>query len=336
MSPPRRQLGRKGAVAILALLVIAFVAASDVAHGGLRFPFGASAPTFRSTPDPAPVTAPPGTAVRVSSIPELLDALADDSISHIVVANGTYHVSPAGTIASDSLWIGGDRYARRTRPILVAAETRGGVIFDGGGGTEYAALSFEDGAHDQTWDGFVFADMRADYSGIVEVGGYVPKRPPHDITLRFITIDGTCRGQATNAGAPATEHAFYISNAAGVGPNHLLFEDISVDGSGGLASAFQFDHGDTADPNASTVTVRRLRVSGTQQAIIFWTPAVHDITFADVAIAGASRYAVRYETVGATGIVLSNVTSRGSGKQGFFSSEGSTPPGLKLENVDLQ
>jgi hypothetical protein len=82
--------------------------------------------------------------------------------------------------------------------------------------------------------------------------------------------------------------------------------------------------------------VRRLRVDRTQQAIIFWTPAVHDVTFTDVVITGASRYAVRYETIGATGIVLANITSSRSGKQGFFSSEGSAPPGLTLTNVDLQ
>ena len=318
------------------MVVVALIAASDAARSAFRLPFGGPEPTLRPT-DRASGSAPTIVdTVRVSSIPALLDALADDTIADIVVTDGTYHVSPAGKIASDSLWIGGDRYASRTKPVLVEAETRGGVTFDGGGGDEYAALSFEDGAHDQTWDGFVFADMRADYSGIVEIGGYVPKRPPHDITMRFITIKGTCLGQATSANAPATEHAFYISNAAGTGPNHLLFEDIAVDGSGGLASAFQFDHGDAADPNASSVTVRRLRVDRTQQAIIFWTPAVHDVTFTDVVITGASRYAVRYETIGATGIVLSNITSSRSGKQGFFSSEGSSPPGLTLTNVDLQ
>jgi hypothetical protein len=323
-------------VAILAVVVVALIAGSNASRSGARTQPRATDPPFGPTDGGFGVGSSPRAAVRVSSIPALLTALADNAVGFIVVADGTYHVSPASSIASDSLWIGGDRYARRTRPILVEAETRGGVTFDGGGGDGYAGLSLEDGAHDQTWDGFVFANMRADYSGIVEIGGYVPRRPPHNITFRFITIRGSCLGQATSADAPATEHAFYISNAAGVGPNHLLFEDITVDGSGGLASAIQFDHGDAANPNASTVIVRRLQVSGTQQALILWTPTVHDITFADITITGALRYAVRYETLGATGILMVNITSTGSGEQGFFSSEGADPPGLTLQDDDLR
>ena len=325
---------------IVAIVVLAMLAASDISQSGPVHRLAASdgpsdtgnAPSIDTS---SAVPSPPST-VRVSSIPSLLATLADDSVGTIVVANGTYHVSPSGDIERDSLWIAGDKYANRTRPVLVKAETRGGVTFDGGGGSDYAALSFEDGAHDQTWDGFVFANMRANYSGIVEVGGYVPRRAPHNITMRFITIKASCRGQATSADAPATEHAFYISNAKGVGPNHLLFEDITVDGTGGLASAFQFDHGDAANPNASNVTVRRLHVTGTQQAIILWVPTVHDITFDDVTISRASRYAIRYETRGATGIVMSNITSTGTGSQGFYSSEGSDPAGLTLEDDDLR
>ena len=299
-------------------------------------PASGPTPTPRSTPTPPSGSTPAGKTVTVSSIPSLLATLADDSVGTIVVANGTYHVSPTGSVASNSLWIGGDKYANRTHPVLVKAETRGGVTFDGGGGSGYAGLSFEDGAHDQTWDGFVFANMRADASGIVEVGGYVPRRTPHDITMRFITIKASCTGQSTSANATALEHAFYISNAKTVGPNDLLFEDITVDGSGGLASAFQFDHGDAANPNASNMTVRRLDVTGTQQAIILWQPTVHNITFDDVTISGASRFAVRYESVGATGIVMSNITSTGTGSQGFYSSMGSTPPGLTMTNDSLR
>jgi hypothetical protein len=284
-------------------------------------------------------SAPPapsgGKTVTVSSIPALLANLADDSVGQIVVANGTYHVSPANDTASDSLWIGA-KFAGRTRPILVMAQTRGHVIFDGGGGSGYSGLSFEAGAHDQTWDGFVFANMRADHSGIIEIAGYVPLRAPHNITLRFITVTASCRGGATSASAPATEHAIYVANAAGVGPNHLLLEDISVDGTGGLASAIQFDHGDATNPNASYVTVRRLHVIGTQQAVLFWTPAVHYVTFDSVTIQNAIRFAVRFESLGASAVVLSNIVSTGSGEAGFYSSMGSRPPGLTFTNASLR
>ncbi len=78
-------------------------------------------------------TGPPRTSKRVTSVAGLLTALADNSLDEIVVANGTYRVSPASSQASNSLWIG-SRFAGRTRAVTVRAETRGGVTFDGGGG----------------------------------------------------------------------------------------------------------------------------------------------------------------------------------------------------------
>ena len=119
------------------------------------------------------------------------------------------------------------------------------------------------------------------------------------------------------------------------GPHDLLFEDISVDGRGGLASAFHFDHGGANDPNASGVVVRRLHVVGTQQAIILWLPVLHDITFDQVDITGALSHAIRFESIGATGIVFSNITSTGSGNQGFFSTLGNEPPGVTFSNDSL-
>jgi hypothetical protein len=102
----------------------------------------------------------------------LKNALADNTVDQIVVANGTYHVSPSSRDASDSLWIG-PRFASRTRPVTVRAATIGGVTFDGGGASGYRALAFEAGAHDQTWDGFNFANMGAYQSGIIEIAGWI-------------------------------------------------------------------------------------------------------------------------------------------------------------------
>ena len=284
---------------------------------------------------PAPASASSGRTVRVSSIPALLATLADNSVGQIVVANGTYHISPANWTSSDSLWIGA-KYANRTRPILVRAETRGHVVFDGGGGSGYSALAFEAGARYQTWDGFVFANMRAEQSGIVEIAGYVPRAAPNHITLRNIWVRSSCRGQATSPSGPMTEHAFYFANAKGVGPNHILLSDIWVDGRGGLASAVQFDHGDSANPNASFVTVRRLHVTGTQQAILFWTPTVRSITFDLVVIWDAGVHAVRFESKGAHAVIVANIVSHSSGKQPFYSSMGSHPPGLVLAHTKLR
>ena len=169
---------------ILFVLLVAFIAwapgaAAPAVPGPTPPP--TTVPVAGTAETPAP-TVPNAKTVRVTSIKALLSALDDDSIDAIVVKDGTYRVSPSNEEAADSLWIG-SRYADRTRPIIVRAETRGGVIFEGDGQGSYGGLSFEDGAHHQTWDGFTFTNMAARQSGIIEVGGYVPRRPPHHITV---------------------------------------------------------------------------------------------------------------------------------------------------------
>jgi hypothetical protein len=264
----------------------------------------------------------------VSSIPALLSALANDGVTEIVVADGTYDVSPAASQDPDSLWIG-RRFAGRTRPVLVRAETRGGVIFDGGGTTYFGGLSFEEGAHHQTWDGFTFANGQATATGVVTFGGYAGEAAAHHITLRHLTFLGSCTGRATQATTAATDHAIYFSKAVG-GPHDLLLEDITVDGSGFLASALHFFHSDQANQNAWNVTVRRLTVTGTQQAIIVWDKTVHDITIDTARISDALNLAVRYEGPG-NNIALRNITSTGSGSgTGFYSSLGPQPPGVSF------
>ena len=289
-------------------------------------------PTSRATHAPNPTRTPaPGTkTVQVSSIKSLLSALADNTVDTIVVANGTYHVSPTGSQRSDSLWIG-SQFAGRTRPITVRAATRGHVTFDGGGATGFGCISFNGGAHNQTWDGFNCANGQATNTGIVTFGGYAGLAAPHHITMRHISILASCTGRATSAASPTLDHAFYISYAVG-GPHDLLFEDISVNGAGHLASAFHFFHSDSVNRNARNVTVRRLHVRGTQQAIILWDPTLRNITFDTADITNALSIAVRYETKGPTGIVFKNIRSTGSGTAGFYSTQGTRPSGVTFSN----
>ena len=278
-----------------------------------------TAPT--STPTPTPTSS---AAVRVTSIPALLSALADKAVTDIVVANGTYHVSPAGLQRSDSLWIGA-QFASRTKPVTIRAETRGGVTFDGGGATSFGGLTFVAGAHDQVWDGFRFAHGQATNTGVVVFGGYAGLAAAHDITLRHITILSTCTGRSG-----VNDHAIYISEAVG-GPHDLLLEDIAVDGSGGLSTALHFYHSDSANRNAWNVTVRRLNVNRTQQAIMLWDSTLRNITIDTATITNSADFAVSYEHAG-SGIVLANITSTGSGQMGFYSSLGANPPGVTFSN----
>jgi hypothetical protein len=79
-------------------------------------------------------------------------------------------------------------------------------------------------------------------------------------------------------------------------------------------------------------------VTGTQQAFLIWEPSVYNITLDGANITNAKAYALRFETIGSTiptGIVFENVTSTGSGYQGFYSTLGAHPPGVTFSNDSL-
>jgi hypothetical protein len=313
-------------VGVAVVIAVAALAVLAVPRGGRMTP---AVPMV--TPVPTRTPAWGVKSVRVTAIPALLTTLADNTVDEIVVANGTYHVSPSGQKAPDSLWIGGDAFAARTRPITVRAETVGGVTLDGSGTTgAYGGLSFEDGAHDQTWDGFRFTNMTADYTGIIEIGGYTPRRAPYGITLRNMTVTGSCTGRATTADGQTWDHAVYLAHALGVGPHDLLIDNLSVDGSGDLASAIHVYHGDATAPGSWNVTIRGLHVTGTQSAVILAVDGLHDMTIDGADIDGAKAYGVLFESTNATSIVLKNMTTTNSGYGGFRSSMGTNPPGVTL------
>ena len=192
--------------------------------------------------------------MRVTSISALLTALANDSIGDIVVANGTYHVSTASSMRSDSLWIG-KRFAGRTRPVLIRAETRGGVTFDGGGSSSYGGMTIIDGAHDQIWDGFNFANMVGGHTGIIVFGGDPTLPPPHHITLRNFTLKSTLRRESSSSNK---SQGVYFAHARGRARNNLLIEDLNIQGTNSLSlwSGIHAYHGDSSHPPASNVTIR--------------------------------------------------------------------------------
>lgn len=272
-----------------------------------------------------PVATPtPQAAIRtVSTISDVLTALADNTVDEIVIRNGTYHLSGASRDLPDSLWVD-SRYASRTRPVLVRAETTGGVTFDGGGANHWIGLAFNGGAHDQTWQGFRFADAEPTGTGVITFGGSDTRSlgaAPHHITLRDMFIDGSI----VSTGSGSTDHAVYFSQSVG-GAHDLLIDGLTVDGSGNLDSALHFFHSTPEEPNVWDVTVRHMRVTGTAQAVILWDPTIRNIVIEDSTITNATSLAVRYERGGT--VTLRRVTSTGSGEAGFYSSLGANPPGV--------
>jgi hypothetical protein len=290
--------------------------------------FASTAPSSSSTtptPTPAPTTNPSaGTSVRVTSIPALLTALDDNAVTDIVVANGTYRVSAAASKRSDSLWIGA-RFADRTKAVTVRAETKGGVTFDGGGTTYFGGLTFVEGAHHQTWDGFRFANGEPTKTGVIVFGGYAGLAAPHHITLRNISIAGS----VTSTYAGSGDHSIYFSQAVG-GPHDILVENYTVDGAGGVNTALTFYHSDASNQNAWNVTIRDMTVTGTRQAVEIWDSTIKNLVIDGARITNARSHAVRYELGSA--ITLKDITTTNSGGQGFYSSKGSNPPGVTFVN----
>ena len=215
------------------------------------------------------------------------------------------------------------------------AATIGGVTFDGGGGS-LGGMSFNGGAHDQTWDGFHFANGVTSSTGVIVFGGYSGMAAPYNISLKHITIDASCH--RVNSGA--TDHAIYFSYALD-GWHDILVEDFTVNATDtmGLATAIHMDHGYTSDaPNVAAhgVTVRRLTFNGnkgiaSQQAIILWSPPIHDWLFDGGTITRRWRASpIRFESSPASNIVVQNMTSVNSG--GFYSDLGTAPPGVTFIN----
>ncbi len=238
-------------------------------------------------------------------------------MTDIVVANGTYRVSTASSQASNSLWIGA-RFASRTNPVTVRAETTGGVVFDGGAADTFGGITFVAGAHDQTWDGFVWqngtpagSSGQGSGTGVVVFGGYAGMAAPHHITLRNCTIRPI-------AGSYVGGHAVYFSWAASPGAHDIILDGLTVDDPNGYMTAgFHFYHSDAANPNVNNVTIRNSHVIGTQQGVLLWDPTLRNITFADTTITNALRLGIQYQTVGSTGIVFRNVVTDGCGPGGF-------------------
>jgi hypothetical protein len=293
--------------------------------------------TSQSEGRPTQTPIPGLKSILVTSVVALKAALADNLVDDIVVADGTYSISGSADQAATSLWIG-SAYASRTRPVTVRAQTIGGVTFDGGGGY-LGGIDFNGGAHDQTWDGFQFANGTTSSTGVIVFGGDAGMAAPYDITLRHITIDASCH--RVNSGA--TDHAVYFSVALD-GWHDILLEDLTVNASDpmGLATAIHMDHGYPSDaPNvpAHGVTVRRLTFAGNktiagQQAILLWYPPIHDWLFDGGTITNAGELAVRFESTPASNIVFRNMTSTNSG--GFYSSQGANPAGVTFVNDSFQ
>ena len=236
----------------------------------------------------------------------------------------------ASCVTATSLWIGA-RFAGRTRPVLVRAETTGGVTFDGGGATYFGGITFVAGSHDQTWQGFRFTNGVPTGTGVIVFGGYPNLAAPHHITLRDITVSGLT--------GSLNGYPIYFSQAAYPGPHDILIDGFTAIDNGASKALIHFYHDTQAgDPagnyNAQNVVIRNSHLTGTPQPIMIWAESINGLVIEDTTITGAGETAIRYEA--GSNVVFRRVTSTGSVQGGFYSSLGANPPGVTFDSCSLK
>lgn len=254
---------------------------------------------------PPPVEPPPvvGKSVRVTSVAALLNALKDNTLDEIVIANGNY--------PNSYLYVGKD-IAARTRPIVVRPDTPYGAVFGGNN-----VLRFAEGAHDQEWRTLAFDNCSVTDTGVVVFGATGLGNGPHHIKLAGLQMrQGIVGATAQNS------HLVYFSSD---NPHDITIEDYTATVGATIRSALQWYH-DEGGGNVSNLVVRRMAVQGTQNAILAYSGTIHDVLIEDSTIRGATTSALNMARCGAN-VVLRRITSTASGGTYFPNGQ---PAGLTM------
>jgi hypothetical protein len=278
----------------------------------------------------------PDKSVPVSSVSELRRYLADNTVDEIICEDGRY-VANGGTGAG-SLWIGsqaagGTPFAERTKPVLVRARNALKAILEGG------YLSFEDGAHDQVWDGFRHSNMTVTSNGVINFGGYFARRAPHHITMRNGWIDDTCK--ASHGPNASQDHAIYPAHSLGGGPGFITVEDYRIDAAN-LNGALHSWHPEPGQEGAPPhdLTYRRILITDPWWGIVGGhTTAVRNFLFEDIRIEGARRSAIAWDLVNPESMLFRRVVTVRS-KQVFEHRWSAKPlppgiPGMTFEDCSF-
>ena len=266
--------------------------------------------------------------VNVSSIAALKTAAADNSVDVIVLADGTYSIANATSELTTSLFFG-SAFASRTRALIIQAQTTGGVTFDGGSAS-MCGLYVGQGAHDITFDGFKFANIRPVSTGVVTISQHgTVEAPVYNLTFKNITILGTCLGTVTTTlPGEFLDHGFYLSSAAKPGPHDITIQDCTViapaDNTRYLHSVLTI-YGDenAVETTPYNVTVTRLTGTG-KDGFLIWGANIHDCTFTSCTFTSCRVFGARQQYANLNMRYIS-CTSTGSGTQGFYNGNTATP-----------
>lgn len=262
-------------------------------------------------PDPEPPPPPTGKVAKVASVVNLLDALADNTVDEIVMANGRYAHDIASHKSATSLWIGAD-FAARTRPVLVRAETLGGVTFDGNQQRWWGGIIVADGAHDQTWRGFRWVNGEPTGTGAIVIGGYTNLKPTRNIVFEDCEIAEPWGSDTEQHG-----HAVYISQAYGGPHTGLVFDRFKATDTGTHIGGGIHIYHDSYDGaglknyhNVQGLIVRKSVFTGLRVGFYIWAHTAKDILIEDCRVIGSREYGVRYER--GENVTLRRVVTSGS------------------------
>lgn len=297
----------------------------------------ASLTPVQSFKTPPEVVIPPSNEkiVPVTNIADLRKYLADNSVDKIIAEDGRY-IANGGTGAG-SLWIGsqaagGTPFAERTRPIIIQARNKHKAIIEGG------YLSFEDGAHDQIWDGFRHSNMTVVSNGVITIGGYTPRKAPHHIICRNFWIDDTCKAYVgtTSNGVKhgpdgAQDHAIYPAHAIDDGPNNCVFEDFRIDckNLNGALHSWHPEPGEAGYQPRDMIFRRGLITFPRWGIVVGHNNPVTGYVFEDLRIEDARRVVIGWSTPNPNPVIYRRVVSVRS--KAIFErnfSSASFPPGM--------
>jgi hypothetical protein len=123
------------------------------------------------------------------------------------------------------------------------------------------------------------------------------------------------------ASTAQNDHLIYFSSD---GPHDILIEDYTATPGSGIRSALQFYH----SKNVYNLTVRRMHVVGSGNAILMYDATVHDVLIEDSDIKDASITALNLAYAGANVVFQNNVSTNSGGT--YFPN--GIPSGVSLLN----
>jgi hypothetical protein len=252
-----------------------------------------------------------GGSVMVSSISALLNARKLLTVSEVILVNGTYSMT----------WLDLGLVRTQAAPVLIRAETDGGVTLDLGGSSS-PHLLFRNGLAYEEWRGFKFANSHPSDNGVI-MFGEGNGTAVHHLTLRNIEfLSSITTGPGPNGNYTNGQGLYFSWSTTG---NH----DILVDGfvsNAELWAPIHIYHDEQAGPGHD-ITIRNATIncSGShgQMGIVAWSAEITGYLFEDIDIAGANEYGVRHNSGGT--MTFRRVTTTGSGVAGFYSNIGSYP-----------